>query len=259
MHQRTRTLTGWIGGGAMVCLAALTVAGCSSSGKTAATMAKTDAGASASADAYAGPTIVVAGHGEVTGTPDTMTMSIGVATTNASAQAALEQNSREANALQETLKAKGVDPKDMQTSDLSISQNYDKDGNITGYRVSNMVTVTLHDLASAGGVIDAGAGAVGEDISFNGLQLSIDDTSALLRSAREDAVRKAIAHAQQLADAAGVKLGPVRKIDDTGTVLPQPLPYAEGFASDSAKAATPIQAGSQDLSVDVAVTFAVNS
>jgi hypothetical protein len=53
---------------------------------------------------------------------------------------------REANALENTLHTKGVKKKDMQTSDLSISQNYDQHGNITGYSVSNMVTVTLHDL-----------------------------------------------------------------------------------------------------------------
>jgi uncharacterized protein len=144
----------------------------------------------------------------------------------------------------------------MQTSDLEISQNYDKNGNITGYRVSNMVTVTLHDISKAGAVIDAGAAAAGNDITFNGIQLSIDDTSALLRNARADAVKQAIAHAQQLADAAGVKLGAVRKIDDTGSVVPQPLEYANAPAA-SAKADVPIQAGSQQLSVDVTVTFAV--
>jgi uncharacterized protein YggE len=259
MQQRTRTWTGWIGGAAIVCIAALTAAGCSSSGKTAATMAKTDAATvPTTTGTDNGPTIVVAGHGEVDGTPDTMTMSIGVTTTDASAQTALDKNSQEANALQDTLKTKGVDKKDMQTSDLSISQNYDKNGNITGYRVSNMVTVTLHDLATAGDVIDAGAAAAGNDITFNGIQLSIDDTSALLRAARQDAVKQAITHAQQLADAAGVKLGAVQKIDDTGTVVPQPLQYDNLASGASAKEAAPIQAGSQQLSVDVTVTFAVS-
>jgi uncharacterized protein YggE len=245
-----------IGGAAIIGLAVLTAAGCSSDKKAGSTTSTAAPDGSTATESYHGATIVVAGHGKVTGTPDTMTMSIGVSTTRASAQDALTTNTQQANALQDTLKGKGVKPKDMQTSDLSVGPNYDKDGNVTGYRVSNQVTVTLHDLTQAGDVIDAGAGAVGNDITFNGVQLSIDDTSALLRQARQDAVKKAIAHARQLAEAAGVKLGAVRKIDDTGVVVPPPL-YLNGYATDKAAAPTPIQPGSQDLSVDVALTFAV--
>jgi uncharacterized protein len=258
MHQRTLNR---IGSAAIVGLAVITAAGCSSSNKSGAsttttTTASDASGATNASDAYNGATIVVAGHGEVTGTPDTMTMSIGVQTSRPSAQDALAQNAAEATALQDTLRTKGVKNKDMQTSNLSISQTYDQHGHITGYSVSNMVTVTLHGLDHAGDVIDAGAAAVGNDITFNGVQLSIDDTSALLRTARRNAVRKAVAHAQQLADAAGVKLGTVRKIDDTGTAVPQPLQFDTPFAANRA-ASTPIAAGSQQLSVDVALTFAV--
>ena len=255
MHQQ---MLNRIGGTAIVCLAVLTAAGCSTGTKAESSTSTAAPDASSATQSYHGATIVVAGHGEVTGTPNTMTMSIGVSTTRPSAQDALATNSQEANSLQDTLRAKGVKKKDMQTSNLSIGQNYGKDGNITGYTVSNQVTVTLHDLSKAGDVIDAGASAVGNDITLNGIQLSIDDTSALLRHARQNAVKKAIAHARQLAEAAGVKLGSVRKIDDTGTTVPQPLYLNAPYASDKA-AATPIQAGSQQLSVDVSLTFAVAS
>lgn len=256
MHQRMRNR---IGGTAIVCLAVATAAGCSSTKTAASTPTTTVAsGASVATESYHGATIVVAGHGEVTGTPDTMTMSIGVQTSRPSAQEALDQNNREAKALEDTLKTKGVKQKDMQTSNLSISQTYDQHGHITGYAVSNMVTVTLHDLSTAGDVIDAGAAAVGNDITFNGVQLSIDDTSALLRHARENAVKKAIAHARQLAEAAGMKLGTVRKIDDTGTAVPSPVFLNSPLAADRA-VSTPIQAGSQQLSVDVSITFAVTN
>jgi hypothetical protein len=247
-----------IGATAIVGLAVITAAGCSSDAKAESTTTTAPSGASVATESYNGATIVVAGHGEVTGTPDTMTMSIGVHTTRPSAQEALDQNNTEANALETTLRTKGVKKKDTQTSDLSISQNYDQHGNITGYTVSNMVTVTLHDLSTAGDVIDAGAAAVGNDITFNGVQLSIDDTSALLRQARENAVKKAIAHAGQLADAAGMKLGIVRKIDDTGTAVPPPVLFNGPYAAQRA-AATPIEAGSQQLSVDVSLTFAVTN
>jgi uncharacterized protein len=248
-----------IGGTSIMVLVALTAvaAGCSSTKSAASATTTTVApGAETASASYHGSEIVVAGHGEATGTPDTMTMTIGVQSTNASAQAALDQNNQEATALESTLKAKGVAAKDMQTSNLSINQNYDRHGQVTGYSVSNTVTITLHGLTKAGDVIDAGAAAVGNDITFNGVALSIDDTSALLRVAREKAVKQAMAHAQQLAQAAGMKLGTVRKIDDTGTVTPTPQVFNNApFAAKAAS--TPIEAGSQQLSVDVSLTFAL--
>jgi hypothetical protein len=232
-----------IGGTSIVVLVALTAvaAGCSSNKSAASPTTSTIApGAKTATASYNGSEIVVAGHGDATGTPDTMMMTIGVQTTNPSAQAALDQNNQE----------------DMQTSNLSINQNYDRHGQVTGYSVSNTVTITLHGLSKAGDVIDAGAAAVGNDITFNGVSLSIDDTSALLRVAREKAVKQAMDHAQQLAQAAGMKLGTVRKIDDTGTVVPTPQYFNAPLASAKA-ATTPIEAGSQKLSVDVSLTFAL--
>lgn len=258
--MRTRQL-GNLGTAAIIGLAIVTAAGCSDGSKTAKPAAERKAEPIGSEGSYRGPTIVVAGTGEIKGTPDTVTLSLGVQTTGPSAVEALNGNNYSATALIGTLKQRGVKAKDIQTSDLSISPNYDKDGHITGYGVFNSVTATLHGVKAAGAVIDAAANAVGNAITFNGVQLSIGDNSSrsLIAKARAGAVKQAITHARQLAAAAGVKLGAVRKIDDTGTEIPPPQYLSAGrFASDTA-AAVPIEAGSQQLSVNVAVTFAVSS
>lgn len=184
------TSTTRIAGAAIIGLALITAAGCSTDSSAASTTSTTIASGALTAVApYSGATIVVEGHGEATGTPDTMTMTIGVRTSAGSAAAALDRNNVEATALETTLSAKGVDDKDMQTSDLSISPDYDQHGRITGYTAANTVTLTLHGLGAggrhAGSVIDAGAAAVGNDITFDGVELSIGDTSSLLREARE--------------------------------------------------------------------------
>ena len=159
-------------------------------------------------------------------------MTLGVQTSNGSAQAALQQNNVEATALIAALKAKGVADADIQTSDMSISPNWDNHGNITGYGVSNTVTVTLHDINTAGAIIDDAASKVGNDVRFQGVALSIDNKNPLLAQARAAAVKDALAQAQQLATAAGVKLGAVRTIDDTATTSPQPLYYSNKQALD---------------------------
>jgi uncharacterized protein YggE len=201
--------------------------------------------------------ISVAGHGKITGTPDTATVTMGVETKDPSAQAAMQRNNAEAAALIATLKEKGVAAKDIQTSNLSVSPDWDDKGNIKGYAVSNTVTVTLHDLKSAGAIIDAAAAKAGNDIRLQGVMLSIDDTSDLVAKARADAVKDALTQGQQLAAAGGIKLGAIHTIDTTGTVQPQPQYFAERYAKMAldTTAAVPIEPGTQELSIDVNVVF----
>jgi hypothetical protein len=172
----------------------------------------------------------------------------------------MSRNAQEATALISTLKSKGVAERDIQTTDLSVNPNFDNKGHITGYNVSNTVTVTMHDIKTAGSIIDAAAAAVGNDVRLENVALSISNTSPLLAQARAAAVKDALAQGQQLADAAGVKLGAIRTIDDTGGQIPQPQMFA-GAVGDGAlrAAATPVQPGSQELSVDVNVKFAIAS
>ena len=245
---------------AILAIALPALAGCSKSSGAATPTSSTSASQVGAVGSYHGPDIVVDGTGEVMGTPDTVTLSLGVQTTGPSATAALTGNNYSATALIATLKQKGVAAKDIQTSNLSISPNFDMSGHVTGYSVSNSVTVTLHGIKGAGEIIDAAANAVGNAITFNGVQLSIGDTSSrsLIAKARADAVKQAIAHAQQLAAAAGLTLGAVRTISDTGNEVPQPEFFGANTPA-AAKAAVPIEAGSQQLSVDVSVTFAVSS
>jgi uncharacterized protein len=210
--------------------------------------------AAATSTATNGPTINVAGHGEVDGTPDVMTVTMGVQTADPSAQAALQRNSERAAALITSLKAHGVAAKDIQTIDLNVSPTFDDHFHVTGYSASNTVTAKLRNIAKAGSVIDAAALSAGEDVRLQGVTFSIDNTSGLVAKARADAVKDAVAQAKQLAAAAGVTLGPIRTIDDTGTTLPQPY-YQSMSDSVALSGSVPVEPGSQQLSVDVKVVF----
>src|SRR6185436_10592134 len=118
--------------------------------------------------------VTVVGHGEVKGTPDTATVQIGVETEAAAAKDALAQNSAQAQAVHDQLTKLGVDAKDIQTSNFSINPAYGTDGRqVTGYRVSNMVTVKISQLDQAGTLLDqvvqAGANSV------YGVSFSVED------------------------------------------------------------------------------------
>ena len=108
-------------------------------------------------------------------------------------------------------------------------------------------------------MIDAAALTAGQDVRLQGVSFSIDNTSTLVAKARADAIKDALAQGKQLAGAAGVKLGAIRTIDDTGTQLPQPQFLQGGFATAARNAAVPISPGSQQLSVDVTVVFDIST
>jgi uncharacterized protein len=205
------------------------------------------------------PSIAARGVGLVKGTPDTLRVVLGVETRSASAKDALAANDDKANALVDTLKSKGVEAKDIQTSQLSINPTYDDKGQrITGYQVNNIVTATLHDIAGAGALIDAAAGAVGDAVRVQSIGFSIDDDSTLKAEARRQAVHLAQLQAEQMAKAAGVKLGAIRFISEVPASSPMPYydQVAEGrAAAPGAKAPAPVLPGQQELSLTVDVVW----
>jgi uncharacterized protein YggE len=212
-------------------------------------------GASAASTGAVRRTITGTATGKVEGVPDTLTVTLGVESRAPSAQAALAQNSDRSTKVIEALKASGVAPKDLQTAQLSLNPTFDRHGVIDGYSVSNLVTAKVHDVANAGTVVDAAAAQAGDDIRVQGVELSIEDSGKLVAAARADAVTRARAQARQLARAADVRLGAVEKITErrAGSSGMEP----RQVFGDVAAAKVPIEAGSQELTVDVTVVFGI--
>ena len=122
--------------------------------------------------------ITAQGIGKVSGTPDVVTIGLGVQTTSTSAQSALDENNKLATDAIAVLKDNGVAPEDLQTSQLSVYPTYGDQGQITGYQVSNMVTAKLRDISKSGAVIDAVGKSAGNAIRVQQLSFAIDDDSA---------------------------------------------------------------------------------
>jgi uncharacterized protein YggE len=198
-------------------------------------------------------TITVVGTGEVRGTPDVADLVLGVSGRAGSAAEVMSRIADRAQKVIDALHDAGVSDVDIQTSDLSVQPNVDDHGTITGYQASNTVTVRIRDLGKAGAIVDAAAAKAGDDIRVQGITFSIDDDSALLAAARTKATKRARAQAEQLASGAGVEVGEVRSITEaTGSV---PLTYAGDAAAKAA--GTPVQPGSETLSVQATVVFAI--
>jgi uncharacterized protein YggE len=207
--------------------------------------------------------ISVSGTGKMTGIPDTLRVNLGVSVTGDTVSAALASANAKAEAVQKSLKGSGVAAKDLQTTGLNIQPNYIS-GNggqaiLRGYQVQESLTAVLRNLKTAGAAISAAAAAGGQATRIDGISLDLEDTSRLVTSARANAFTEARAKAEQYAHAAGVSLGKVMSIQETvQTPVPQPYPYAEAARASADLASVPIQAGSQELSVTVTVTFAID-
>lgn len=197
--------------------------------------------------------ISVTGTGEVKVTPDIASVQIGVETTAATTKEALEENNRQADAIINQIKAIGVAEVDIQTSGISIYPTYDEQGTkITGYAVSNTVSVVIRDLANAGSLLDqvvaAGANRV------YGISFDVSDRSAATEQARAAAIADARSRAEQLAKESGVSVGDILMITDQSSSGFAPMMADRAMA---AGAGMPIQTGQTSISSSVSITFAI--
>jgi hypothetical protein len=205
-------------------------------------------------------TMTVSGQGEVKAVPDEAVLSAGVATQARNAADALASNSRAMNAVFDALKRIGIPDKSIQTTDFSVSAQYqtDQHGNTTqkiiGYQVSNNVAVIVDDLTRLGPAIDAlvssGANSMG------GIAFTIRDPKPLLTEARADAVKDALQRADTYAKAAGVTLGTITSIGENGYEAPRPMNRMMAMSA-SVPQSTPVAAGEESITAGVSITFEI--
>jgi uncharacterized protein len=201
-------------------------------------------------------TLTVSGSSTVAVVPDMATVSLGVTTIADSAAAAMKANSDSVAAVMERLKATGIEDRDIQTSNLSLNPNWVSNSSgtaneIQGYTATNMLTIRVRDLAKTGAVLDA---AITDGANtLNGLTFGLQNPRPTEDEARKAAVTDAMARAKLLADAAGVKLGPILSMNEGGMSEPGPQPM---YRMDAA--AVPVAGGEVDIAASVTVVFQIN-
>ncbi|MDP3244781.1 MAG: SIMPL domain-containing protein [bacterium] len=207
-------------------------------------------------------TISVEGEGKVVGVPDVATINLGLLSEAANVGQAQVGNTNKMNALLEKVKSFGVDSKDIQTTNYTISPRYDyPDGRqiLRGYQVSQSVQVKIRDLSKIGGIL-AAAGEVGAN-QVSGVAFTIDEPESLRQQAREKAMENALAKAQALAKKAGVKLGKLVSFNEYNS---SPTSYYKGYEAYGLGGATPqaaptpsVEAGSLDITINVNLTYEI--
>jgi len=205
--------------------------------------------------------ITVTGTGKVIYTPDLATLVLGVSSEGKSAAEAWDKNRKLVAKLFEVLKQNGIDPKDMKTSNLSVTPRYvekQKERILVGYLASYDLTIKVRKLDDLGAILD---GMVDNGANRNvSLTFGYSDLDKLMDEARAKAVAEARKKAEIFVTGAGARLGHVLTINDGSYAPPyyQPMRF-EHLAKADAPAALLIAAGEQELSVNVTVSYEIDN
>lgn len=209
--------------------------------------------ASASAD---GTLLSVSAQAEAKRVPDIATLSAGVVTQAADANAALRANADEMTQVVAAIKAAGIAERDIQTSGVNLNPQYRYAENlppaITGYQASNNVNITVRDIAKLGKIFDALVATGANQV--NGPSFDVDDKESAFDEARRAAVEKARARAEMYAKTLGMKVRRIVSISEGNGYNP-PRPMMAMAKMERSQADTPISPGENTLSVNLDVVF----
>ncbi len=192
--------------------------------------------------------------------PDQVIVNFGLETRALTAEEASQQNAKTMTSMIDAVKAMGITEKELSTSNFNIFPVYDEKGSvITGYKVSNTVSVKTKMLDKAGQIIDTAVKAGANRVDSVYFTLSDD----LQKQLRDDLIPDAVKDAQMKADKAlepvGKKITGVKSISLSEFGVPPPVTLERVPAVAGLEAPPPpIFKSEQQVSMSVSVIFLID-
>lgn len=220
--------------------------------------------------ARAVPNLNVRGRAELSKPADELRINIGVVTQHEEATEALRINSRRMREVITALEGAGLDEDDYETGRFQIHPVYSQrpqprgqvsepwHPEIVAYRVTNVVHIKTSQIDAAGEIIDA-ANEAGAN-SIDSIRFTLSDPRTHRAEAIRVATENAVTDAQNLADAAGLRL--VRIVSITLDEQPQVEPFRQEMMMRSSVAAdaaepTPIRPGDVTVTANVNIVYEI--
>ena len=203
---------------------------------------------------HQGPTIRATGQATVTSSPDRAEVDVGVVTKSANAREAATRNAEQVERVLASLRDLLGPKAEIETVSYSLQPDYQypEQGapKLVGYTASNIIRVTLDDLARVGSVIDQVTTAGGNQVERVRFTLK-DDAQAQQRALRA-ATLEARMNAESIASALDLRITGIASVSESGGE-PRPM-----YETTMARAATPIVPGTIDTTATVTVTVNVS-
>jgi len=215
----------------------------------------------------------VMGEGKAVMVPDTAKFTFTVLTEGGKDPIKSQQeNTAKVNEIIKYLKEQGIESKDIKTEGYYLNPQYSyspcREGStcpppkINSYSVNQTTSVKTKDFDKAGellaGVVSKGANQV------SGIELTVDDRTAIENEARMEAMTQATQKARTIAKSGGFKLGRLLSVDEYSPGNPIPM-YGGGYGGGSDISMMPkeilpsvdIQPGSQEVIVNVTLRYEI--
>jgi uncharacterized protein YggE len=205
------------------------------------------------------PFVTVVGTGIATGTPDQCRLQVALNSMRDSAADALatcaEITSMAIAAVQEV----DVDRHDVQTGGLSLQDWFDKDQRQATARIATyQLEITIRPIDGLGPVLSALTASAGDALQVRGIQLGVEDPEPMRSEARRLAVADATKKANELTQAAGIRLGSILAMEDGNAGPRNPVVRAMAFSAAGSGTAMPIEAGEVSSVSSVSITYAID-
>ena len=204
-----------------------------------------------------GTLLSISAQAEARRVPDVATLSAGVVTQAADANAAMRANATQMDKVMAAIKAAGIAERDIRTSGISLNPQYkyveNQSPTITGYQASNTVDLKVRDVARLGKVLDALVASGANQV--NGPNFEIDQPEPVYDQARRDALQEAQARAEMYAKALGLKVRRIVSISEGGGYRPpMPMPMM-AMARAKNESDTSVAPGETTLTANLDVVF----
>jgi hypothetical protein len=212
------------------------------------------------------PTVTVTGHGQLSLSPDTAFLTVGIETTGKTVADAQRQNRLLVNRVVERLKALQIEHERIQTASFTVSPRYKpspkrseepvEPPEIIGYVISNTVTVEVRNLDKVPSVIEESLAAGANN--FHGLHWALQDEQQAKVGALKQAASKAREKAAALSEALKVKL--IRLLnatEESHVVRPLPRMARSMMATDGEGGDMPVFSGQMKVEATVTLIYEI--
>jgi len=209
------------------------------------------------------PSLSVTGNAEVRVTPDQAHVRLGVTQEGSTAQEAQQKANTIGEAILSGLRQLGIDPKRIQTAQLTLYPIYtggvesmrNEKPRIVGYRASNVVSVIVDKIEQVGPVVDAGLKAGSNQVE--GISFGLKDDSAVREQALAEAAVEARSKANAIAKALNVQILGIQEVTEGGVSIVPVMARADMMMAKSELAPPPVAPGEVTVNATLTVKYQI--